>query len=266
MDVPQILKTKRHMASATDIITYIGVPLAVLGVTPIFYTFLSALYTRLKLERVLSKNEITCQIRARLMTGAVEADLPVYYLSILSRDEQAYWLQSTLPLAIDGTSWSSYNFHTSISESISLRLQRSDRITLPAAEIDFGGLLVYLLDRGYFPNQEGFRTLRSRRQQTSDGTVLMETTKGEIGRRLCFAKPGARHGSIILKFSDESNSRAGLVPSHCDSTNTLPPFHLSGPLLEPQHEDPPANYGPDPTNETQTLSADAERLRYFVIR
>ena len=29
------------MASATDVITYIGIPLAVLGVLPIFYTFLS---------------------------------------------------------------------------------------------------------------------------------------------------------------------------------------------------------------------------------
>ena len=66
------------MVSATDVITYIGVPLAVLGVTPIFHTFAVALYTRLKLQRLLRKNDIEPRIRARLMTGVVEVDLPVF--------------------------------------------------------------------------------------------------------------------------------------------------------------------------------------------
>ena len=57
------------MVSATDIITYIGVPLAVLGVAPIFYTFVSALYARLKFSRVLRKNGIAPRIRAIMMTG-----------------------------------------------------------------------------------------------------------------------------------------------------------------------------------------------------
>lgn len=258
------------MASATDIITYIGVPLAVLGVTPIFYTFLSALYTRLKLGRMLRKNGIECPIRARLMTGAVEVDLPVYHLDVLFRDEPSYWLPSTSVIRLDGASWTCHNFHKSIYERNTVRVQRSDKVILPAAEISFKSLLDYLLDRGYTPNEEGFRALQTRRQQTSEGTVLMNT---KSGASLLFAKPGYRHGSITLEFSEQSSLTSHLLPSYCDSTNSLPPFHLTGPLLEGQYEGLSANDIATPTNEEQNSSANAtgthtttEKRRYFVMK
>lgn len=199
----------------------IGVPLAVLGVTPIFYTFLSALYTRLKLDRILRKNGIPCPIRAKLMTGVVEVDLPVFRLAIHFLDRPA------CGLPIPGASWTCHNFHRSISEQHTARLQRSDKVVLPAAEIIFRSLLDYLLDQGYIPNQEGFRTLRTRRQQTSEGTELMETNHGS---NLCFDKPGNRHGSITFKFSEPAEPHS--VPYHRDLAHNLPPFHLTGPLLE----------------------------------
>ena len=242
------------MVSATDIITYIGVPLAVLGVTPIFYTFLSALYTRLKLHRILRKNGIWCPIRARLMTGVVEVDLPVYLLAIPFRDQPAYGLPIT---GIAGASWTCHSFHRSISEQNTVRLQRSDKVMLPAAEISFKSLLDYLLDQGYIPNQEGFRTLRTRRQQTSEGTELMNTN---YGRSLCFDKPGIRHGSITMKFSGPLSEEPQYPAHH------LPPFHLTGPLLETQCDSATL------TNERQNASASAngtrtttEKRRYFVV-
>jgi hypothetical protein len=41
------------MASATDVITYIGVPLAVLGVAPIIYNTVSTVATVMKVKRML---------------------------------------------------------------------------------------------------------------------------------------------------------------------------------------------------------------------
>lgn len=233
------------MASATDIITYIGVPLAVLGVAPIFYTFLSAFYTRMKVGRILRRNRILCPIRAKLMTGVVEIELPVCRLDIPLRNEPAYWLPSTSSLTLDGASWSCYNFFPVISEWTTLRLQRSDKIMFPTAEIDFRLLLEYLLDRGYIPNQPGFHTLRTRRLQTSEGTIIMQLGNGQ---GLSFVKPGNRHGSIIMKFSRMSHFTSLLVPSHRDSTKTLPPFHLTGLLLK--------------ENDDSTT----EKRRYFVMR
>ena len=99
----------RSMVSATDVITYIGVPLAVLGVSPIFYTFTLALYTRLKIQRILRQNAIVPRLRARLMTGVVEVDLPVLHLFLLHRQEQRYWMRSASEKTIDGASWSYMN-------------------------------------------------------------------------------------------------------------------------------------------------------------
>ena len=255
------------MATATDIITYIGVPLAVLGVTPIFYTFLSALYIRLKLDRILRKNGIWCPIRVRLMTGVVEVDLPVYLLATPIRDRPAH---VSPIIGIAGASWTCHSFHKSISERDTIRLQRSDKVVLPAAEISFDSLLEYLLDQGYVPSQEGFRTLRTRRQQTSEGTVLMNI---DYGRSLCFAKTGNRHGSIVLKFSDSSRSEPNLVHSHRSSADTLPPFHLTGPLLEEQFEASSTNDGAITMNERQDTGANpiephsaTEKRRHFVMK
>ena len=255
------------MASATDIITYIGVPLAVLGVTPIFYTFLSALYTRLKLDRILRKNGICCPIRAKLMTGVVEVDLPVFLLAIHFQDRPACGLPIT---GIAGASWTCHNFHRSVSEQHTARLQRSDKVVLPAAEISFKSLLDYLIGQGYIPNQEGFRALRTRRQQTLEGTVLMNTNHGND---LCFDKPGNRHGSIIFKFSESLSAEPHSVPSHRDLAHDMPPFHLTGPLLETQCEASSASDSASPTNNRQNTSASnngthttTEKRRYFVMK
>ena len=112
------------MVSATDVITYIGVPLAVLGVTPIFYTFASALYARLKFRRTLSRNGIEPRIRARIMTGVVEVDLPVLQLYTLNRDRPQYWRPSESLKAIDGASWSVYNLDSREVDVVTCRLQK----------------------------------------------------------------------------------------------------------------------------------------------
>ena len=243
------------MASATDIITYIGVPLAVLGVTPIFYTFLSALFTKLKLQGILRKNGVECPIRAKLMTGTVEVDLPVYHLTSYSRDSPVYWSQSRSKAGIDSASWSCHKFHTTVSQWNTVRLQRSDKVVLPAAEIIFKSLLSYLLDVGYALDLEGFHTLRTRGQQTSEGTILMSN---KSGRSLNFARAGIGHGSIALIFSEPSRSAPHSISNDRGPTQVLPPFHLTGALLENHGGASPANDSPVATNETPDVSKHAD--------
>lgn len=190
------------MASATDIITYVGVPLAVLGVMPIMYTFVSALYTRSHLRRILHRNNLDAQVRARLMTGVVEVDLPVFQLEPLRRDEARYWTKSVLPMSIEGASWSHFNWFKRETDRVCVHFQRSDKMILPESKIDFEKLVEFLLDRGASPSSEGFHALRHRGQQIPVGTVLIDI-KGDMAHTipvLTIAKPGERHGSISLKL------------------------------------------------------------------
>lgn len=97
------------MVSATDIITYIGVPLAVLGVMPIFYTLATSLYTRFKVQRTLHRSCIDAHVRTRLMTGAVDVDLPRYELKPLSRKCEEYWSNPD-PKDMNDASWSCFRW------------------------------------------------------------------------------------------------------------------------------------------------------------
>lgn len=76
------------MATATNIITYIGVPLVVLRVMPICYTFLSALYSKYRARRFFDLATLTS--RTRLMAGVVEVDLPQFHLTPLMREDSRY--------------------------------------------------------------------------------------------------------------------------------------------------------------------------------
>lgn len=259
------------MVSATDVITYIGVPLAVLGVSPIFYTFTLALYTRLKLQPVLRKNGIDPRIRARLMTGVVEVDLPVLQLYPLHRQEQQYWLRSVSPKTVDGASWSYLNFESTEIDLSTSRLQRSDKVTLPEARIFFKDLLYYLQDLGCYPDLDGFHKLRSRGQNTAGVSLMLHEDTGDR-TILEVAKSGDRHGLISLRFVNHGWLWS---PSHIrDSTTVLPPFFISGPLLESQHDDASLETDivahtantPDGRIKPSGTSAPTETRRYFVIR
>ena len=226
------------MVSATDVITYIGVPLAVLGVSPIFYTFTLALYTRLKIQRILRQNGIVPRLRARLMTGVVEVDLPVLHLFPLPRQEQQYWVRSASDKTVDGASWSYMNFETTEMDLFTVRMQRSDKITLPEAKISFRDLLYFLQDLGCYPDLDGFHRLRNRGQSIAGISLMLHGDPQQRGGRhiLEVAKSGDRDGLVSLRFVNRGWLGS---PSNSRNSNTvLPPFTLSGPLIEPKHRDP----------------------------
>jgi hypothetical protein len=89
------------MANASDIITYIGVPLAVLGVLPILYTFMLSVLTQRRIRSLLvhhghrpvstSRPHDGFTLRSSPMTSMVEVELPRYTIAPLDRHEEEYW-------------------------------------------------------------------------------------------------------------------------------------------------------------------------------
>jgi hypothetical protein len=104
------------MASATDVITYIGIPLAVLSVLPIFYTFFLSILTQRRIRSLLHHGHkpLTSTgpyrfpslsnrgpsrrsdgtgvvIRSSPMTSQVEVELPTFTIAPLERSSEFYW-------------------------------------------------------------------------------------------------------------------------------------------------------------------------------
>ena len=266
------------MVSATDVITYIGVPLAVLGVSPIFYTFTLALYTRLKVQRILRQNGIVPRLRARLMTGVVEVDLPVLHLFPLHRQEQQYWVRSASEKTLDGASWSYMNFETTEMELFTCRMQRSDKITFPEAMISFGDLLYFLQDLGCYPDLDGFHKLRNRGQSIAGISLMLHgDPQQRSGRHILeVAKSGDRHGLVSLRFVNRGwlGRPLGSPGDVRNPTTVLPPFSMSGPLLEPKHDDLSLEtdnvastfQSPDDAVKPSSAPAPAENRSHFLIR
>ena len=105
------------MASATDVITYIGIPPAVLGVLPIFYTFFLSILTQRRIRSLLlyhGHKPLTSTgpyrflspsnrgprrrsdgtgfvIHSSPMTSQVEVELPTFTIAPLERSSELYW-------------------------------------------------------------------------------------------------------------------------------------------------------------------------------
>ena len=173
------------MPNATDIITYIGVPLAVLGVLPIIYTAINSVITIRKVQQALRRNGLSeASTRSSLMSGIVEVSLPRFSITPLDREEDPeYWKLNPNASTLKGGSWTIFNWNCLITGSRLYRLQYSDELQIPQADIDFEELLSFLVDRGAVPDVKGLRMLRLAGLWTPTGTSLMlspDTTKSVL--------------------------------------------------------------------------------------
>lgn len=163
------------MASATDIITYIGIPLAVLGVLPIIYTCITSLITLRSIKRRLLADGVKpLSITSSLMSGVVEVTLPRYSITPLNRDDNPeYWKLSRRPSGLQGGTWTTFNWNCLITGSRLYRLQYTDELQVPKAEVGLEELLSFLMDRGAVPDVKGLHMLRTSGLWTPTGTSLM---------------------------------------------------------------------------------------------
>ncbi|KAG9239058.1 hypothetical protein BJ875DRAFT_262195 [Amylocarpus encephaloides] len=169
------------MVSGPDVITYIGVPLAVLGVLPIIYNTFSTLVTLTKVRRALRHGRLAGITRGDVVNHVVEVELPRYTIAPLHRHEHIsdYWSLSHYPSQIPGGSWTTFNWKC---HAIGLKTQRidyADQLRQPQAEIGFEELVSFLLDLGALPDANGFRMLRASGLWVPTGTVLLRSPNQE---------------------------------------------------------------------------------------
>ena len=161
--------------SAPDIITYIGVPLAVLGVLPIIYNTISTLATLAKVRRMLRHGRLAGIARGDVVNHVIEVELPRYTLAPLHREEEfeEYWRLCEYPSRIPGGSWTIFNWKTNPIGRKTQRIDYPDQLRQPQAEIGFEELISFLLDLGAVPDEAGFRMLRGSGLWVPAGTPLL---------------------------------------------------------------------------------------------
>jgi hypothetical protein len=206
------------MANASDIITYIGVPLAVIGVVPTLYIAFKSVVTSREIREILARNGIAAMIRSSLLSGIVEVEIPRYSLSPLDREDPDYFDVAPSPSSLKGGSWTKLNFRQlSIGRRV-YRLQYHDELVQPQAEADFEALVAFLLDRGAIADERGFADLRSSGLWTPAGTRLL-------------VSPDGLHPVLSIASSEDSEGLLSLAMdwrAHWDKRTIydLPPYWM----------------------------------------
>jgi hypothetical protein len=129
------------MASPADIITYIGVPLAALGISPILYNFIITFFIRLRLKRQLKAPGLLKDtiIQSRFINGVVELELPAYDLymrgcpSVRAYLWRNYWGVGYVE-GLQGGSWTKFEYRDSPPE-ICLHRELAGRVTKGVPDI-----------------------------------------------------------------------------------------------------------------------------------
>ena len=156
-----------------DIVAYVGIPLAVLGVLPIMYAFVNGFVTLQNVRKILERNGLKGTIRGSILAGIVEIELPRWGITPLQRGERGYFAAASTRSTLPGGSWSYLVWNRVVIGKKIYRLQYSDDLREPQAEINFNELLAFLLDRGAVPDAKGIHMLRLAGLFTPAGTPLL---------------------------------------------------------------------------------------------
>ncbi|KAI9869790.1 MAG: hypothetical protein M1830_005087, partial [Pleopsidium flavum] len=172
------------MASATDIVTYIGVPLAVLGVLPILWTAIKTLKLSWDIRAQLSKNfskddnHSYISTNTDVLSGRVDVNYHNVRLEPLIRTDERYmaYKPKGKRSELKGGTWTILFWSPtwSMEPTKKYTLTPTDRLRQPAARVNFTRLVDFLRDRGAVLSAEGFRNLKTERLRVSADTVLME--------------------------------------------------------------------------------------------
>ncbi|KAK5661936.1 hypothetical protein OQA88_10046 [Cercophora sp. LCS_1] len=167
--------------SAVDVITYIGVPLAVLGVLPILYNTLATLAALSKIKRMLRHSKLTALTRSDVVNRVIEVELPRYAVTPWDRfnNRSEYWTVSPSPSSIPGGSWTTFNWRTNVIGLKSQRIEYADQLRQPQVDVILEELVCYLLDLGAVPDAHGWRLLRTTGLWTPVGCALMTSPDGK---------------------------------------------------------------------------------------
>ncbi|KAH8666417.1 hypothetical protein BX600DRAFT_380781 [Xylariales sp. PMI_506] len=213
--------------SPTDIITYIGVPLAVLGVLPILYNTVATLAALQKIKRMLRHSKLPALTRSDVVNRVIEVELPRYAVTPLDRfNERAdYWQLSRQPSQIPGGTWTTFNWKTNTIGLKTQRVEYADQLRQPQVEVAFDELVAYLLDLGAVPVAHGWKLLRSTGLWTPRGCALMESPDGHKALTIGPLDDSDGHLSLAVTWSSTWTTR---------DFSSLPPYWVRLPPPPPQ--------------------------------
>lgn len=204
--------------SAVDIITYIGIPLAVLGVLPTIYTCLKSYLTLRAITQSLDRNGVTAITRSALLSGIIEIEIPRRSIQPLSRSDPRYFKVNSSPSSLKGGSWTLFHWQEMAIGVKSYRVQYHDELAQPQAEVEFEALIAFLLDRGAVPSKAGWADLRAAGLWTPAGTkLLVSPVSGEDVLSVARSDDSDGILSLGLKWRLEWDKR---------DTDSLPPYWI----------------------------------------
>ncbi|CAP66824.1 uncharacterized protein PODANS_4_6810 [Podospora anserina S mat+] len=212
--------------SATDIITYIGVPLAVLGVLPILYNTAVTLAALSRIKRMLRHSRLPALTRSDVVNRIIEVELPRYAVRPMDRftDRQEYWSVSSHRSSIPGGSWTTFNWRTNVIGLNTQRVEYADQLRQPQVEVEFDQLVCYLLDLGAVPDGYGWRMLRGSGLWTPVGCTLMTGPGGKKALSVGPLDGSDGHLSLVVNWEGGWTRR---------SWGDLPPYWVRLPPPPP---------------------------------
>jgi hypothetical protein len=209
------------MPSAVDIITYVGIPLAVLGVLPTIYTCLKSFLTLREISQTLYRNGVTAITRSALLSGIIEVEVPRRSICPLERLDPLYFSMrkdGEGKSSLKGGTWTLFYWKEMVIGVKSYRLQYHDELAQPQAEIDFEALIAFLLDRGAVPSPLGWADLRSSGLWTVAGTrLLLSPVSGEEVLSVAMSDDSDGILSLSLNWRPEWDRRG---------KESLPPYWI----------------------------------------
>ncbi|KAI1291459.1 hypothetical protein F5Y03DRAFT_388451 [Xylaria venustula] len=235
--------------AAIDIITIIGVPLAVLGVLPILYNTLATLAALQKIKRMLRHGKLTALTRSDIVNRVIEVELPRYAVQPWDRfSSDQYWQISRQPSEIPGGSWTTFNWKTN---TIGIKIQRveyADQLRQPQVEVEFHELVAYLLDLGAIPDAHGWRLLRSTGLWTPTGCSLLKS-------------PDRHHTALAIAPLDDADGHMSLKVTWKASwttrdASTLPPYWIR--LPPPPNKEEEVGEGSSSSQEAKEVEKTEE--------
>lgn len=181
---------------------------------PVMYTCSTAIITRHKVLRTVENNNVEVNTRIGILSGVIEVDFPRYTIHPHSRSDDLYWKHTEGPSSLKGGSWTLLQWQRVKTGKATYRIQHSDELRQPQAEIQLTDLFTFLLDRGATPSAHGLQLLRIMGLQTPPGTVLLVCGPHAV---LTVATPDESEGHLSLKlhWTDEMRVR---------SSECLPPY------------------------------------------
>ncbi|KAK1476159.1 hypothetical protein CCUS01_05263 [Colletotrichum cuscutae] len=214
------------LPSASDLITYIGVPLTVIGLLPIIYNVVATLIHLHKIKRVLRRNGISPPLRSDIFNRIVEVEFPRYRIQSPQRqpsddttEHQPIVSNDDIPLRnlspttstlreeylpplqggdIPGGSWSFLKWKGHQIGTRTQRTQPGDNLRQPRAQIRFWDLILRL-----------YRSARVT-VDTTGWCELQERPLWVRGRHLMTLSDTPQESTLILQVASYHDSESSI--------------------------------------------------------